>query len=189
MEHDRLPPLPPEQWTDEQRRHADEIIRGPRGALVSPFVPLLRSPELMGHTQHMGEYLRYRSALGQRLSELVILVTAREWSQQVEWAIHAPIALREGVAAETVDAIAHGRRPAQMPDDEAVVYDFSLELHRTRQVSDATWGKALECLGEQGTMDLVGVNGYYSMLAMVMNAARTAVPASAATPLPDLPGR
>ena len=92
MSADRLPPLPPAAWSDEQRREAQPIIDGPRGALVSPFVPLLRSPELMGHAQRMGEYLRYRSAVGTRLSELAILITAQHWSQPVEWAIHAPIA-------------------------------------------------------------------------------------------------
>src|SRR5574343_1943593 len=97
---DRLPPLPPETWSQEQRSEARQVIDGPRGALISPFVPLLRSPELMGHAQRMGEYLRYRSALGLRLSELAILVTARQWSQQVEWAIHAPIAQRAGGAQD-----------------------------------------------------------------------------------------
>jgi 4-carboxymuconolactone decarboxylase len=177
MNEDRLPPLPPHTWTDAQRREADEVIRSPRGALVSPFVPLLRSPELMGHAQRMGEYLRYRSAIGLRLSELAILITAQAWSQPVEWAIHAPIALREGISAETIAAIEQRRRPAALSDDEAAVYDFSTELQRDRTVSDATWQRAIECFGEHGTVDLIGINGYYTLLAMVMNAARTPVPA------------
>ncbi|RZI40869.1 carboxymuconolactone decarboxylase family protein [Herbaspirillum sp. HC18] len=187
MHADRLPPIPPEQWSAQQRESAQEIIDGPRGALISPFVPLLRSPELMTHAQRMGEYLRYRSALGLRLSELAILITARQWSQQVEWAIHAPIAEREGVSAATVEAIAQGRQPDGLPEDEAVVHAFSIELHRNRSVSDATWADALRLFGEQGVMDLIGINGYYSMLSMVMNASRTAVPASTAKPLPALP--
>ena len=93
MTTDRLPPLSPDALTDAQRLAADAIVNGPRGALYGPFVPLLRSPELMECAQRMGEHLRYRSALGQRLSELVILLVAREWDQQVEWAIHAPIAV------------------------------------------------------------------------------------------------
>lgn len=180
MNEDRLPPLPPERWSDAQRREADEVIRGPRGALISPFVPLLRSPELMGHAQRMGEYLRYRSAIGLRLSELAILITAHACSQPVEWAIHAPIALREGIAAETIAAIEQGRRPAGLTDDEAIVYDFSTELHRDRTVSDAAWRRAIERFGEHGTVDLIGINGYYTLLAMVMNAARTAVPTTKA---------
>ncbi|MDB5871688.1 MAG: hypothetical protein JWQ07_1130 [Ramlibacter sp.] len=184
MQVDRLPPLPREQWTDEQRRYAQEIIDGPRGALVSPFVPLLRSPELMGHVQRMGEYLRYRSAIGQRLSELAILVTARQWAQPVEWAIHTPIALREGIAGQTVDAIAQGHRPPSMREDEALVHDFCVELHRRRGISDATWALAVDRFGERGVVDLVGINGYYTLLAMVMNAARTAVPQPTPASLP-----
>jgi 4-carboxymuconolactone decarboxylase len=181
---DRLPPIPPDAWTDAQRRYAQEIIDGPRGALISPFVPLLRSPELMSHVARLGEYLRYRSAAGLRLSELAILLTARQWTQQVEWAIHAPIAVREGVAPETIDAIAHGRRPAKMSDDEAAVYDFCDELHRHRRVTDATWARAVERMGEQGVVDLVAIVGYYTLLSMVMNAASTPAPASSAPPLP-----
>ena len=183
---DRLPPLPQDQWSEEQRRYAQPIIDGPRGALISPFIPLIRSPELMDHTQRMGEYLRYRSAIGVRLTELAILVTARQWTQQVEWAIHAPIALREGVAQATIDAIAAGTRPAAMPDDESAVYDFCIELHQNRQVSDATWARAQQLFGDKGVMDIVGINGYYSLLSMVMNAARTTVPASTQKPLPAL---
>jgi len=152
------------------------VIRGPRGALIAPFVPLLRSPELMGHAQRMGEYLRYRSAIGLRLSELAILLTAHAWSQPVEWAIHAPIAQREGIAPETIAAIENGRRPATLADDEAVVYDFCIELHRDKAISDTTWARAVERFGEQGTVDLIGINGYYTLLAMVMNAARTPLP-------------
>src|SRR6185503_1023711 len=99
----------------------------------------LRSPELMACAQGMGEYLRYRSAIGTRLSELAILVTARHWNQQVEWAIHAPIAAQEGIAAEVIDAVAHGRRPQGMADDEAAVHDFCIELQRNKRVSDATY--------------------------------------------------
>ena len=188
LHHDRLPPLPTDQWSEEQRQHAEELIRGPRGALISPFVPLLRSPELMGHVQRMGEYLRYRNAIGVHLSEIAILVTARAFSQQVEWAIHAPIAIAAGVAAETVQAIRQGRRPSQMTDDEALVHDFCIELHRERRVSDSTWMRAIARFDERGVVDLIGINGYYTLLAMVMNAARTAVPRTTTAPLPPWPG-
>lgn len=185
---DRLPPLPEAQWSDAQRRFAQEIIDGPRGALISPFVPLMRSPELMAHASRMGEYLRFRSALCRRLSELAILITARQWSQQVEWAIHAPIAEREGVSADTIAAISGGRPPKGLPEDEAVLYAFCTELHQKKSVSDATWLAAVRLFGEKGVVDLIGINGYYTFLSMVMNAARTEVPASTAQPLADLPG-
>lgn len=181
---DRLPSISKDRMTEEQRRYVEEIERGPRGALLPPFVPLLRSPELMQHAQRMGEYLRYRGALGRRLSELAILITAREWSQQVEWAIHAPIAEREGIDSETVRAIARGQRPENLPADEQLVYDFVSELQRTQQVSDVIWKKAIDRLGEQGSVDLIGLVGYYTFLSMVMNAARTPAPPSTAQPLP-----
>jgi 4-carboxymuconolactone decarboxylase len=181
---ERLNPIPPGDWTDAQRAAAREIIAGPRGALYGPFVPLLRSPELMGHAQRVGEYLRYRSAIGVRLSELAILVTAREWDQQVEWAIHAPIAQTVGIPAEVIDAIARRKRPAVLLVDEAVVYDFCLELHREKRVSDRVYDDALALFGEQGVVDLMGVNGYYTFLAMMMNAAGTQAPSSSAAPLP-----
>lgn len=183
MSADRLPPLAPERWTPEQRRQAEEIINGPRGGLISPFVPMLRSPELMAHAQRMGEYLRYRSAIGLQLSELAILIVARHWTQQVEWAIHAPIALREGIAEATVAAIARGEPPSGLPADQQAVYDFSTELLREQQVSDATWQRAVAAFGEQGVVDLVGINGYYGFLAMLMNAARTPAPTSKVPPL------
>ncbi len=182
---DRLGALAQEHWTAEQRAVAQAVIDGPRGALYGPFVPLLRSPELMAHAQAMGEYLRYRSALGTTLSELAILITARQWNQQVEWAIHAPIARRHGIAAHVVDAVSSWVRPEQMSGEEAAVYDFCIELHREKRVSDATYARALALFGEQGVIDLTAINGYYTFLAMVMNVAQTATPASPAAPLPD----
>jgi 4-carboxymuconolactone decarboxylase len=182
---DRLPPIPPDQLTDAQRRAAQAVIEGPRGALYGPFVPLLRSPELLENAQRMGEYLRYRSAIGVRLSELVILVTARQWNQSVEWAIHAPIAAQVGLPAQVIAAIARRERPENMLVDEAVVHDFCIELHQDKQVSDPTYGEALALFGEQGVVDLMGLNGYYTLLAMVMNTARTEMPVSSATPLPE----
>lgn len=185
---DRLPPIRPAAWTDAQRRAAEAIVNGPRGGLYGPFVPLLRSPELMEYAQRMGEYLRYRSAIGTRLSELVILLIARSWDQQVEWAIHAPIALDAGIGREVVDAIAQGRRPETMSGDEALVHDFTMELNVRRTVSDTTFDRARERFGEHGVVDLLGLNGYYTFLAMVMNGARTATPLSSAAPLPPLLG-
>ncbi len=169
---------------DEQRAAAQAVIDGPRGAVYGPFVPLLRSPELMECAQRMGEYLRYRSAIGTRLSELAILVTARQWDQQVEWAIHVPIALRTGIGADVVDAVARRVRPQAMLVDEAVVHDFCIELHRHKRVSDATYAEALALFGEKGVVDLMGINGYYTLLAMVMNAAQTPAPASDVMPMP-----
>lgn len=182
---ERLAAIPFEQLSPAQQAAAQRIIEGPRGALYGPFVPLIRSPELMDAAQSMGAYLRYRSAIGPRLSELAILITARHWNQQVEWAIHAPIAAQQGIAQGTIDAIAARRAPAAMPPDERAVYQFCRELHERRAVTDASYAAALAMLGEQGVVDLLGINGYYTFLSMVMNGAQTAAPASSAAPLPE----
>jgi 4-carboxymuconolactone decarboxylase len=171
---DRLPPVPIARMTDEQRKAADEFRVIRKGAEVSgPFFPLLRSPELMVRTSALGEYLRYRSRLQPRLSEFVILMTAREWTQQYEWNAHYAIALKAGVSADTANAIAEGRRPAGMAADHDALYDFCQELFRTKGVSDASYQRLVDMLGEQGVVDTVGIVGYYSMLAMVLNTART----------------
>ena len=182
---DCLPPLEHAQLNQQQRAAAQAIIDGPRGALYGPFVPLIRSPELMETAQRMGEYLRYRSAIGTRLSELAILVTARQWNQQVEWAIHAPLAAQNGVDAATIDAIAQRRPPVGLKPDEQAVHDFCIELQQHKRVSDATYARALALFGEHGVVDLMGINGYYTFLAMVMNGAQTATPELGVVPLPE----
>jgi 4-carboxymuconolactone decarboxylase len=186
MPKDRMPPIPLERINDAQKKYAEEIIKGPRGALYGPFVPLIRSPELMARAQRMGEYLRYHNAIGNRLSELAILITARHWTQQVEWAIHEPIALAAGIKAEHIKAIAADRVPTDMSYEEESVYRFCTELHRDQQVSDDTYQRAVNQFGEAGVMDLIGINGYYAFLAMVMNATCTAVPDGKPDPLPIL---
>ncbi|MBB3120625.1 4-carboxymuconolactone decarboxylase [Massilia violacea] len=170
--------------TTAQQAAAQAVIDGPRGSLYGPFVPLLRSPELMSCAQRLGEYLRYRSAIGTRLSELAILVTARAWDQPVEWAIHAPIAAEAGIRPDVIDAIAQRRAPSGLAADEQAVYDFCTELQRDKRVSDASYAAALSQFGEHGVTDLTGLNGYYALLAMVMNVAQTPAPASSAPPLP-----
>jgi 4-carboxymuconolactone decarboxylase len=183
MATDRLPPLPPESLTPAQLRAAAEISSGPRGGIFGPFVPLLRSPDFLSPLQKTGEYLRYKSALEPRLSEFAILLVARRWNQQFEWHIHQPIAERAGVASAHVRALAEGRRPDGMARDEAVVHDFLQELQDRRSVSDATYARAVELFGERGVVDLCGLCGYYSLLAMVMNVARTPLPEGVAPPL------
>ncbi|OFW40442.1 MAG: 4-carboxy muconolactone decarboxylase [Acidobacteria bacterium RIFCSPLOWO2_12_FULL_67_14b] len=170
---DRLPPIPDTQFTAAQKQAAADFKTARGVEITGPFHPLLRSPELMTRTRAMGDYLRYKSALPPRLSEFVILMTARAWTQQYEWNAHYPIALKAGLKPEIALAIAEGRRPAAMADDEAILYDLCQQLHRTQSVSDATYARALATLGEQGVIDTVGISGYYTMLAMVLNTART----------------
>jgi 4-carboxymuconolactone decarboxylase len=170
---DRLPPIPEEALTERQRAAAEELAAGPRGKLAGPFVPLLRSPELMARVQKLGEFLRFESALPARIKELAILVTAREWGQRYEWSFHLPLALKVGVGRDAAEAIAEGRRPDALPPDEAAAYDLLTELFATRNVADEAYAAALAAFGEEGVVELVAFGGYYGLLAMVMNTART----------------
>ena len=183
MGPDRLPPLPEASLSPAQKRAAAELASGPRGAVFGPFVPLLRSPDFLSPLQKAGEYLRYKSALPPRLSEFAILIVARRWSQQFEWHIHQPIAERAGIPASHIHAVAEGRRPENMAADEAVVHDFLQELQQNHRVSDMTYARAVEAFGERGVIDLCGLCGYYSLLAMVLNVARTPLPEGVAPPL------
>ena len=141
----------------------------------------------MTRTRALGDYMRYRSALPPRLSEFVILLTARQWTQNYEWSAHAPIAREAGLSGEIIAAIAEGRRPSRMAADEEVLYALHDELHRTHAVSDATYARAVTAFGEQGVVDALGITGYYTLLAMVMNTARTPMPPGATAALAPLP--
>jgi 4-carboxymuconolactone decarboxylase len=172
-----MPPIAAEQMTPAQRAAAQEMAAGPRGAVIGPFIPALRSPELTRRLQKVGEYLRYEPAVPPRLREMAILLVARDWTQNFEWDVHAPIAEAEGLPRAIIDAIAAGRRPTPMPPEEALLYGFYMELQQTRGMTDTTYAEAVAALGEQGVVDLVGIIGYYTTLAMMMNVARTPLPA------------
>ena len=179
---DRMPPIPKEQWTDAQSKAAAEFARMRGQDVFGPFALMLRSPEVMLRAAAMGDYMRYKTSLPKALNEFVILLVARHWSQQFEWHVHQPMALAAGLSETIVAAVAKGRRPEAMSADEAIVYDFATELLRLQNVSDETYSKARERFGEPGVIDIVGVAGYYSFLSMMMNTARTAVPANSDVP-------
>jgi 4-carboxymuconolactone decarboxylase len=184
---DRMPPIPDDKLTDAQKKVAAEIIAGPRGKLVGPFIPLLRSPELMSRMQKVGEYVRYQNSLGHKLTEFTILITARRWTQEFEWDSHYDLALKAGVEPEILSAVREGRRPTGMTAEEEVVYDFCAELGQNQGVTDATYMRALKSFGEQGVIDLTGTVGYYTSLAMIMNVARTPLPAGKTPALAGFP--
>jgi 4-carboxymuconolactone decarboxylase len=180
MSDERLPPIADADLTEDQRKAA-ETFREDRGyAVHGPFAVMLRSPEVMLRAQAMGGYLRFRNVLPRRVSEMAILITAREWTQQFEWVYHYRYAMEAGLLPEIADAIAEGRRPPGMTEDETAVYDFAIELHQRKSVSNATYARALGLFGERGIVDLTGICGYYSLLAMMMNVARTPAPANTA---------
>jgi 4-carboxymuconolactone decarboxylase len=184
---DRMPPIPPEKMTDAQRKAAAEFSAARGGTLGGPFVPLLRSPEVMSRARAMGDYLRFKSVLPPRLSEFVILLTAREWTQNYEWDAHYRLALEGGLREELARAIAEGRRPPAMAEDEETLYEFVTELYRRRSVSDPTYARMVGRFGEQGVIDALGLAGYYSFLAMVLNTARTPLPAGRTPGLAPFP--
>ena len=184
---DRMPPIPADKLTDAQKKVSAEIIAGPRGALVGPFIPLLRSPDFMSRLQKVGEYLRYNTKLGANISEFAILIAARQWTQQFEWDSHEALALKAGVKPEIIAAVAEGRRPVGMTPDEETAHDFCIELHHNRCVSDAAYARVVGRFGEQGVIDLIGLCGYYTLLGMVMNVARTPLPGGKTPPLASFP--
>ena len=155
--------------TPEQRRAVEEFkaLRGVEP--FGPFVDLLVSPELMNRVSALGEYLRYRSALPARLSELAILATAAHWRQSFEWEIHAPMALGAGLAQEKIDAVWAQVPPPHLDADEQVVYDLCIALHKDQKVWPNLRARSHEVIGEQATLDAMVICGYYALLAMILN--------------------
>ncbi|MBV8209656.1 MAG: carboxymuconolactone decarboxylase family protein [Burkholderiaceae bacterium] len=185
---ERMPPIDPDKMDELQRVAAAELIAGPRKAVIGPFIALLRSPRLMQPLQKVGEYLRFESGLAPALRELATLIVARRWTQQFEWCAHVPLALREGISRQTIDALRDGRRPPGLKRDEQVVYEFATELLDHHGVSDPTYEACKSELGERGLIDLVGLLGYFGAVSMVLNVARTpATAAEGVEPLPPLP--
>jgi 4-carboxymuconolactone decarboxylase len=166
---DRLPPFDATRASAEQQAVLDEILSGPRGNLNGPFLGWIHSPELAQHAQRLGAFCRYRTGLPLRLSELAILVTAARWQSQAEWFIHYPIALEAGVHEQDAQALRQGIAPAFADADDALIYTFATELYEARRVSDATYAQAVERFGHQVTINLVGLLGYYALVAMTLN--------------------
>jgi 4-carboxymuconolactone decarboxylase len=169
---ERLPTIPPAQYSEEQKQAAADFEAARKVPVFGPFEPMMYSPQVMSQARAMGDYLRYKSAIGNTLSELAILITAQEWTQDYEWGVHYPIALKAGIRKEVADDIAAGRRPNAMSPDEETVFDFTSELLRNKQVSDATFERARSRFGTKGVVDMTGIVGYYTFLAMQLNVAQ-----------------
>ena len=184
---ERMPAIPEGRMTAAQKQAAAALAAGPRGEVKGPFVALLRSPEFMDRVQRVGEYVRFRCPLDKRINEMAAAMTARHWTQQFEWWAHSRQALEAGLKPAIAEAIAEGRRPAGMAEDEEIVHAFLTELLTNKSVCDSTYERAVRKFGEAGVIDLIGVSGYYGMLAMVMNVARTAVPEGNPLPLAPMP--
>jgi 4-carboxymuconolactone decarboxylase len=170
---DRMPPIPTEKMTVAQQKVAAEIASGPRGKVEGPYWPIIRSPGLTESLQKVGEYYRYRCPLDRKLNEMAALMAARAWTQQFEWDVHILQALDAGLKKDIALAIAEGRRPTGMAEDEETLYDFVTELLTNKGVSDPTYARTVARFGESGIVDFLGIVGYYTTLAMIMNVART----------------
>jgi 4-carboxymuconolactone decarboxylase len=185
---ERMGPIAPEKLTDAQKKIMADIAAGPRGPIRGgPFAVMLRSPELLERAQRVGEYLRFRCPLDKRIIELVTCMTARHLTQQFEWFAHSKQALEAGLKAETVEAIAECRRPQTLAPDEAIAYELVSELLATKGVCDATYERAVSKYGEHGVVDIVGMVGYYQLIGLQMNVARTQVPDGKSAPLAQFP--
>ena len=181
----RLPELDPDAMSPEQRQVHDAIAQGPRGNVRGPFHAWLRSPELCRRAQELGAFCRFGSSLPPRLSELAILTVARHTTCQVEWYLHEPIARDAGLPDDAIEAIGNGRPPEFTHEDERAVHAAVTELLETHRLSDETYADALAPLGERGVVDLVGIVGYYVLVALTLNGFEVPVPDGAPPPLPD----
>lgn len=180
---ERMPPIAADRMDEAQQAVAAALVAGPRKGVSGPFIPLMRSPELLDRLQRVGEYLRFGSKVPARLNELAMLVTARHLTNQFEWAVHHPLAIKAGVSPDVVEAVRRRERPPAIPADEALVHDFCLELLETHHVADALYERALSAWGEQGVVDLVGCVGYFVAICLVMNVAGTPPPGNGVPPL------
>ena len=165
----RLTELTPALMDDVQREIYDACVRGRRGTTPGNVLVWLRSPDLANLAQQLGVFVRYETTLGQRLSELAILIVAREWNSPYEWAVHRAEALKAGLSVDVIEAIAARKSPPVSDGKEKIVYDFCTALVATRAVPDAIYSAAVAALGERAIVELVGLLGYYTMVAMTLN--------------------
>ena len=187
MSEPRFPILKPEELTERQAEVAAMIADGPRGGIRGPFLALIHQPELADSLQRVGEHLRYGSVLPKSLTELAVLIVARRWSCQYEWFAHARIARTTTDLPEAVIvAISEGKIPSEMTDEQDTVYHFVKEVLASGEPADATYDRAARHFGRAGVLDLIGLTGYYSTIAMVLNTSRVPLPDGATPPLAPL---
>src|SRR3984957_5755679 len=184
----RFAPLKAEELNPAQKAWAD-MIAAPRPNARFPNPPFPaknRNPGLAPRLTAMSEYLRWNTSLPPRLSEMAILITARQWTAQYEWFAHYPLALKGGLDPKILSAIAEGKRPDNMKDDEAALYDLAMALYRDKKVSDPIYKAALEKFGERGIMEIVGIMGYYDIPSRPLITIQAGAPNDGVPPLPVL---
>ena len=177
-----------DKLTPEQKAWAEAISAPPRNAKFAnpPYRAYLQSPELAKRLSALSDYLRWNTSLQPRLSEMAILITARQWTAQYEWFAHYPLALKGGLEPKVAADLSLGKRPDGMKPDEAALYDLATQLYRDRKVSNAVYKAAFEQFGERGIMDIIGIIGYYDLVSMTLITMEAAPPNDSVKPLPQL---
>lgn len=169
---DRFPTIASSELSPLQQQYTDELLAGPRGAVTGPFIPLMHAPELARRVEKLGEYLRFNSSLPADITELVILIVARHWTCHYEWHFHARLARLAGVSDASISEIQQGSEPRSLTPVHEAVHAFCTEIMRDKRVSDMAFDGVEQFLGKHGALDLLGLCGYYSMLAMMLNTAQ-----------------
>lgn len=172
----RFPQLAMNQLTDKQKPLAEQIMKVSSVGIGGPYNPLLRSPVLGQRMFDLLHYLRWETSVPLKLNEFAILIVGRQWRSQVEWFAHAPLAIKAGLSPEIVAELKANKRPSNMSPQESAVYDFVTELTTKHAVSDETFNRAKELLGEQQVVDLTAVAGTYVAVAMVLAMSEQGVP-------------
>ncbi len=172
----RFPQLTMEQLTEKQKPLGEQIMKISSVGLGGPYNPMLRSPVFGQRMFDLLHYLRWETSVPLKLNEFAILIIGRQWRSQVEWFAHAPLAIKAGLSPDIVAELKANKRPSNMPPQEAVVYDFVTELTTKHAVSDETFKRAKELLGEQQVVDLTAVAGTYIAVAMQLAMAEQSVP-------------
>jgi 4-carboxymuconolactone decarboxylase len=177
---ERYAPLNPDQLTAEQKAYVEHLQQPPRNNTTAlknpPFRVYMRSPALASKLEEVSDYVRWGTGLAPRLTELAIMITARQWSNQWIWRGHYRAAVRGGLDPSVGADIAAGRRPQKMKQDETILYDYAMEMYREKAVSDATFAAAVREFGEKGLIDLVATMGYYDTVAMTLITAKAVAP-------------
>jgi 4-carboxymuconolactone decarboxylase len=184
----RIELTPEAERTPEEQAACLEAISGIRGRVPAPMIAWLKNPELARRGQKLGELLRYQTTLPPRLSELAILVTARDWTSHHEWTAHKREGLKAGMDPAVIAAIAARRQPVLQDAQEQVVYELATTLLATRRVPEALYQRGIAELGERGVVELVGILGYYVLVAMTLNVFELGLPEAFAPELEAAPG-
>jgi 4-carboxymuconolactone decarboxylase len=165
----RLMPITSKDQVAAKDHAIVDAIAASRGAIQGPFTMFLHCPELAGRVAHLGAYVRFEGSLDMRVRVLAAMATARELDAVYVWGAQTNGARRLGVPESTIAAI-RDRHTRGLPPEDAQIVDFTWQLLRRHRVDDDTFKAIQGRFGNDGLIQLTGAIGYYSMLAMTVNA-------------------